>query len=174
MNTRWWGAVLMAAMAFGSAHAQQPVSEAAVKAAYLYKFLAYVEWPPGAVALPDGTLVIGVAGADAVLAELQAVVTGRVVNGHPVAARRVSDADGLAGVHAVFLGRSAAVAPLVEALRTRPVLVVTEATLAAGGMLNFVMIDGRIRFEASPLAAERVGLKLSARLLGVAERVVGP
>jgi hypothetical protein len=57
-------------------------------------------------------------------------------------------------------------------LRGRSILVVAEDGLEPGVMLNFVPIGGRVRFEAAPVAAERVGLKLGARLLAVAERVV--
>jgi hypothetical protein len=171
---RMWGAVLMAAVALASAHAQPSASEAAVKAAYLYKFLAYVEWPPSALPSSDAPLVVGVAGADAVFAELQGVIAGRQVNGHPVSARRLKEGDSLDGLHMAFVGPRPGAARLIEQLRSRPVLVVTETGLASGGMLNFVAVDGRLRFEASPLAAERAGIKLSARLLGVAERVVSP
>jgi hypothetical protein len=162
-----------AVVGFG-ARAQQPATEAAIKAAYLYKFLAFVDWPPAALPADGTPMVVGVLGADAVAAELLALIAGRTVNGHPVVARRLAETDSLDGLHVVFVGRASSPAKLVERLKGRPVLVVTETGLQAGSMLNFVPVDGRIRFEAAPLAAERAGLKLGARLLAVAERVVAP
>ena len=50
-------------------------------------------------------------------------------------------------------------------------LVVSDKGLADGAMLGFVIVDGRVGFEASPAAAAQAGLKLGARLLAVAERV---
>jgi hypothetical protein len=147
-------------------------SEAAVKAAYLLKFPAYVDWPAAAFDSPDAAQVIGVLGAEKVLAELEWLVVGRRVNGHPVLARRVLPGDSLDGVHVLHVGPGMRVPPLLGL----PVLVVTDAPngLLEQGVLNFVTVDRRVRFEASVAAAERAGLKLSARLLAVAERVVMP
>ena len=79
------------------------------------------------------------------------------------------------GLHVVFIGRAVRQPErLIERLRGRPVLIVMEgvASLDAGAMLSLVPVGGRIRFEASPMLAERAGLKLGARLLALAERVV--
>jgi hypothetical protein len=152
----------------------QPVTEVAVKAAYLYKFLPYVDWPPSALPDADTPLVIGVFGADAVARELERIISGKQVNGHPVVARRIAEGETLEGLHVLFVGRGAAHQRLMERVRGRPVLVVTDSNLDAGGMLNFIPVDGRIRFEAAPAAAERAGIKLGSRLLAVAERVVSP
>jgi hypothetical protein len=165
------------ALVAGSAAAQAPLqpTEAGVKAAYVYRFLAHVDWPPSAFATPDEPVAIGVAGADEVGEELQRVVAGRQVNGRAVTARRVADDEPLEGLHVLFIGRTVRQpARLVERLRGRPVLIVMDSAsgLEAGAMLSLVPVGGRIRFEASPMSAERVGLKLGARLLALAERVV--
>ncbi len=76
----------------------------------------------------------------------------------------------------VFIGKElgGSAAAVVAAYQGRPVLTVTELPRGAeaGAMLNFIDIDNRIRFEASPAAAEQGGLKLSSKLLAVAERVM--
>lgn len=148
-------------------------SEVGVKAAFLYKFLGFVDWPATVLSAADAPLVVGVIGDDGVGAELQAIVAGRRVNGRPVIARQLSPGDEMDGLHAVFLGRGVQ-ARVLDRLRGRAILVVAEGGLEPGVMLNFVPVAGRVRFEAAPLAAERVGLKLGARLLSVAERVVQP
>ena len=165
-------AVLLAGAVLGKPlQAREQATEASVKAAFLYKFLAYVDWPSAVLAATNSPLVIGVLGADALSTELQAITAGRQVNGRPVVTRRLALADPLEGLHAVFVGRSAPPGAL-ERLRGRSILVVAEDGLEPGVMLNFVPVAGRVRFEAAPVAAERVGLKLGARLLAVAERVV--
>lgn len=157
------------------ANAQQ-ATDASVKAAYLYNFLPYVDWPPSSLTAVEVPLVVGVVGNDAVRAELQAIVAGRQVHGRPVTVRAISESDPPDGLHAVFVGRDANLPRFLDRVRGRPILVVTDSAQGrdAGSMLNFVPVQGRIRFEASPAAAERAGLKLGSRLLAVAERVLTP
>jgi hypothetical protein len=156
----------------------QAASAASVKAAYLYKMLGYVDWPPASFAQDDAPQVIGVLGDDAVYAELLQIVAGRRVNSRAVVARRLVAGDAVDDLHELFVGRgaSANLAGWLPGLRGRPVLVVTDAPsgLTESSVLNFVLVDGHVRFEASIPAAERSGLKLSSRLLAVAERVVAP
>lgn len=171
------GWLAFAALALGAVPAgTQEALESSVKAAYLYKFLTYVDWPPSAFASADAPQVIGVIGADDVLAELQRLVAGRTVNGHPLVATRIAPGDSVELLHVLYIGRAARAAAALRAVPGKPVLTVTDAPsgLAEGGVLNFLLVHGRVRFEASLPAAERAGLKLSARLLAVAERVVTP
>lgn len=158
----------------GLAGAQTAASEAGVKAAYLFKFLAYVEWPTTALPVAGAPFVIGVVEAEAVHEDLLLAVAERQVSGHPVVVRKLLRDDNLDGVHALFIGRGAARARWLERVKGRPLLLVTDAAqgLESGSMINFVTADGRVRFEASQAAAEGAGLRLSARLLAVAERVV--
>jgi len=154
----------------------QQAADASVKAAYLYNFLPYVEWPAASLPAAEQPLVVGVAGAEALRHELKAVVASRHVRGHPIAVRALAENDPLDGLHAVFVGSDANLARWLERLRGRPLLVITDGAPGweAGGMLNFVPVRGRIRFEAAPAVAERSGLKLGSRLLAVAERVATP
>lgn len=158
------------------AAAQVPARESAVKAAFLYKFGGFVEWPAAALPRADSPLVIGVSGDDEVAADLEQLATGRSVEGRPLLVRRLADAGPFPGVHILFLGTRREVR-LREAIDAAagPVLVVTDqpAGLRAGAVLNFVEDVGRIRFAASLRAAEARGLKLSSRLLAVATFVEG-
>jgi YfiR/HmsC-like len=157
------------------AQAQAPL-EASVKAAYLYKFLAYVEWHPPTPQADDAPVVVGVLGADAVHSELQEVAAGRHVGARPLVVRKLAAGDSLNGLHALFVGREHALAPVARTLQRRQVLLVADVPggLADGAVINFIVLAGRVRFEASQAAAERAGLKLSSRLLSVAERVQAP
>lgn len=165
----------LAAMA--AARAADTASEASIKATYIYKFLAYVDWPAQAFATPDAPQVIAVLQADGVLAELQQLAAARspLAGGRRLVVRRVSADEPLDGVHVLHIGRGAHPAD-PAALRRWPLLVVTDnpAGMSSYAALNFIIVDRRVRFEASQAAAEQAGLKLSSRLLAVAERVVVP
>lgn len=153
-------------------------SEAQVKAAYLVKFPGFVDWPSQAFRAPGASFVIGVAAAEAVLQELQPLLQGRRLAGRNTELRRIGLGAAFGELQMLFVGAEARRdgPALLAACRELPVLTVTEAPWGppAGAMLNFVQRDGRVRFEAAPAAGERVGVKLSARLLGVAERIVEP
>jgi hypothetical protein len=146
--------------------------EQRVKAAFLYQFAGYVEWPPGAFAQPGTAVTIAVLGADAVASELSQVVTGRTIGGRPVAVKRVKPGESLAGVHILFVGR-AENERLGQLAQSKAMLTVTEAdgALTQGSMINFILIDRRVRFEIALDSAEKSGLKLSSRLLAVAQQV---
>jgi hypothetical protein len=154
----------------------QAARESAVKAAFLYNFAGFVEWPAGTFQRGDEAVVIGVWGNDAVAADLEQIAPRRTVEGRPVAVRRLRDEDELSGVHVLLLGaaREQRVRELAVAA-AGPVLVVTEQDdgLRLGGVLNFVAEDGKVRFAASLPAAQARGLRLSARLLALAQSVEG-
>ena len=147
--------------------------ERGVKAAFLYKFVAYVTWPEGSFARSDAPVVIGVAGDDALVAALREVIASRSVEGRPLVVRRVQDADTLGGLHILFVGRdeAARLSELARALANQPVLLVSEneGALEQGSAINFVLAEGRVKFDIAPDAAERRGIKLSSRLLTVAQ-----
>jgi hypothetical protein len=171
--------LVLAALLWGvvPAWAQQPqASEAAVKAAFLYRFAAYVEWRQEALGAPGAPFLIGVAGSEEVAAELEQLVKGRPINNRPVAVRRMKEGEGISGVHMLFVaGRDAArIRALSRAARPASTLLVSEAAggLEAGSVINFVPMDDRVGFEVSIEAAERSGLKVSSRMLGVALRVL--
>jgi hypothetical protein len=167
---------VLAALA-NSALAQESaaVVERQVKAAFLYKFGGYVTWPQNAFARPDSPLVIAVAGADALAEDLGKTVAGRTVGDRPVTVRRVARGDSLSGIHMLFVGSAAGrLADFIDPVRGRPVVVVTESEpWPAGSIINFVVIDNRVRFDVAIDAAEQNGLRLSALLLSVARQVRG-
>lgn len=166
-----------AAMALAlSAAAQTPVSEEAVEAAYLHKFPGFVEWPAEAFKSPSSPIVIGLVDAPKVLDELTKLARGRLVLNRPVEARAVDNHELPPDLHVLFIGKGskADVKQLIEEARRAHVLVVTNVPdgLELGGVLDFVRIDGRVRFAASLPAANKTGIKLSSKLLSVASKVV--
>lgn len=161
---------------FGSTqaiHAGQ-VTELTVKAAYLCKFAGYVEWPRG----PDddvAALTIGVLESPAMAEELVRITAGRTLNERPVNVRPIVAGESMAGLHILFIGArdSRHLDQLLQPAQEMPILIVTEATgaLMEGSIINFTIDQQRVRFEVSLPAAQRNGLKLSSRLLAVAQRV---
>jgi len=158
------------------AQADAQADEYRVKAAFLYKFGGYIEWPSGSFARADSPVTIGVMGADALAEELAQIVAGRNVNGRPVLVRRLRPGDPIAGLHMLFIGRSDSgrLAEILAAARGRALLTVTESedALELGSMINFVVVEDKVRFDVAPPPSESGNLKISARLLGVARKVV--
>jgi len=168
-------AVLLAAMSAERAWAQEFSSaEYRIKAAYLCRFGNYVDWPPAAFASEDSPFTIGVLGPQAVADEITVAARGQMASGRPIAVRRLAPGDPVEGLHLLFVARAAGLANVLAAVKERPVLTVTEAEGdAAGAVVNFVIVDDKVKFDVSLPAAERSGLKVSARLLGVARQVAG-
>jgi hypothetical protein len=170
--------LVLAALACASfaAAAQGEVQASAnnVKAAFLFKFGSYVEWPPGAMAKGEA-FTIGLVEADALADELARLVKGRNVGGHPVQVRKLRVGDALDGLDVVYIGRVGRerLTALLASLRAQPTLAVTESdgALELGSMINFVVVDGKLRFDVALAAARAGSLKISSRLLGVARNV---
>lgn len=157
-----------------SAYAQTDnrAAEVQIKAAFLYKFGDFVQWPPPAFPAAETPFAIGVLGADDLAAALESLVVNRTVQGRPIVVRRVRRGDPLAGLHVLFIGQ--AVPETLSAARGHALLTVTdsEGAIAQGAMINFVAEAERVRFDVALPSAERGQLKISSRLLAVARRVI--
>jgi hypothetical protein len=172
---------LLAQLAAMPALAQEALTEAVaarrVQAAYLYRFAGYVQWPDAALPQPDSPIHIGIWGDDALADDLAHLVAQRTVNGHRIKVRKIRDGDSFAGLQILYIGRErgARMAEALSALPARGTLVVTDSAsaLQQGSAINFLMVDGQVRFEASPQAAEARGVTLSSRLLAVSQNLSG-
>jgi hypothetical protein len=146
--------------------------ERQVKAAYLFKFGNYVEWPEGTFANADTPLKIGVMDADALADDLAQMAAGHSINGRAVTIRKFRRDDPITDVNVLFIGGSSnRLTEILAALKGRPVLTVTESenALTLGSMINLVIVEGKVRFEVAPKPAN---LGISARLLAAAHRVL--
>jgi hypothetical protein len=147
-----------------------------IKAAFLYKFAAYVEWPPEAFAREESPIVIGVAGSDAIARELEQTVPGRRVGARAVQVRRLARGEKTGDCcQILFIGSGdrGRTEELLALAQGHPVLTVTdaEAQHPKGSVINFLVADDKLRFDISREAAERNGLQLSSQLLRVARQV---
>ncbi len=166
-------ALLGAAAALGQG---ERASEAQIKAAFIYKFGGFIEWPANAFARADSAFSIGVLGADGVASELERVVAGRTIQGRSVGVRKLKRGDSLSGLHLLFVGQSEAarLGDLLAGAKGQSLLVVTETedALTRGSMINFITVEDKVRFDVALPPAERGQLKISARLLAVARKVI--
>ncbi|HEY1604389.1 MAG TPA: YfiR family protein [Allosphingosinicella sp.] len=167
-----WAAAALAALALpcASPAAAQP-SETAVKAAFLTKFPAYVDWPASPRMAPNAPIILCILGNDPFGRTIDEAVRGQQVDGHPIALRRMAGAPGAEACRIAFVDGNGAhgTADMLRALQGRPVLTVTDGRDGPErGMIHFVVDGGRVRFHIDRAAAESCGLTLSARLLAIA------
>ena len=153
------------------ARAADPVSENAVKADYLSKFAAFVQWPASAFDGPAAPLAICIAGPDPFDQILDEKVRGQHVNGHPLIVRHGEAIRSGMPCHILFVGGEAP-AEALRAINHEPVLTVTDsATSGTGGMIQFMTAAGRVRFTIDQAAAEESGVTISSKLLELAVTV---
>jgi hypothetical protein len=150
-----------------------------VKAAFIYNFGKFVEWPDAAFASANAPLVIGVLGGDPFHGDCERIVANKSINGHPVIVRQISHPVGagqapgysdLKGCHILFINASESgnLPDILDALKDTSVLTVTDDLdhfAASGVIVNFVMENGSVHFEINDDAAGRAGLKISSKLL---------
>jgi hypothetical protein len=164
-------ALLLLAVASRSAFAQTPL-EVAVKATDLYKFAAFVEWPPAAFAGPAEPAVLCISGDDPFGPLLDQAVRGQRIGDRPIVVMRLDRVDKGAACTILFAAASRRQPPAeaLDKVRGQPVLTVTDdaGDPNARGMIDFVLRDGRVRFRIDPRAAERSGLMISSKLLSLA------
>ena len=165
----------LAVFAAAAPEAGQDPLEHEVRAVYLYNFARYITWPAESFAHARAPVRICVMGADPFGDALDRAVAGETINGRPLEAVRIGPQEALRGCHMLYVASSddrrvnAALAPA----QGRPLLTVGEHDrfLDRGGMIRFRRIDNRVRFDINLRAVERNGLRISARLLGVAADV---
>lgn len=148
-----------------------------VKAAFLYNFLKFVEWPASTFGNPESPFVLCVLGHDPFEGALEETIRDRPVSGRSCLVRILADRRDLSGCHVVFasLFGEAEIAEVIQRASRLPVLTVgeTDRFEQAGGIIRFVVEENRVRFVINAAAARRAGLRLSSRLLGIARSVTG-
>jgi hypothetical protein len=158
------------------AGAQEP-SEYEVKAAFLFNFSKFVEWPEGSFASAADRISICVLGQDPFGALLEHAVRDKRVNGREIAIQKTASVSRVAGCHILFIASSEQdrLDEILGRLADRPVLTVSDAESAAerGSIIGLTLDDKRVRFEVHLNAARRARLKLSSQLLKVAVRLIG-
>jgi len=157
--------------------AQENLSEYQVKAAYLFNFLKFVEWPKDAFTDPLAPIVIGVVGKDPFGDALPQVVIGKTVQGRDLVIRIYHAGEDLRGAHILFISSSERkrIPAILSSLRGSCVLTVADTTgfLEAEGMIQFLTENDRVRFAINVDATNQAKLKVSSKLLSLAKVMGG-
>jgi hypothetical protein len=169
-------AVIAVACMLGGAESPSPTASQ-VKAAFLYNFAKFVEWP--ADVLPESSTEMGlcILGEDPFGADLDDTIQGKSVNGRGIEIKRFRTLHALKGCHVLFISSSEwhRLPKILEDLKGESLLTVGEMTRFAklGGIINFAMEENKVRFEINIDAAERARLRISSRLLKLAKVIRG-
>jgi len=154
---------------------EREVAEYEVKAAYLYNFAKFVEWPPEVFGGPETPLTICILGEDPFGAAMNAIKR-KTFGTRKVAVKQVHDVQEAKGCQVLFISASEEerLQQTLEALGHAGVLTISDMRrfVQAGGMINFIMKDDKVRFSINAAAARRAGLKINSQLLSLAVTVM--
>jgi hypothetical protein len=144
-----------------------------LKAAFVYRFPQFVEWPPAAFDGQD-SLHVCVSAPNPFGNTLEELVAGETMNGRRLVVREVGRSTDIGGCHVLFVPAAAQSERLLQAAKGSVLTIGESPTfLDEGGIINLRVVDRRVRFEVNAVAAERAGLKLSSQLLRLAMVVRG-
>jgi hypothetical protein len=163
------------AWAFGSQDGEDDIGasgEYQVKAAFLFNFAKFVDWPSRKFTEADSPLIIGIVGSDPFGGLLEEQVQDQHINDRTVIVRHIASMEELRKCHIVFICRSELerLGPILSEVRGDNVLTVgeTDKFISRGGMINFVMVGGSVHFQIIDSAARHAGLKISSKLASLA------
>ena len=173
-----WLRVLLCLMAgtlsltFEKVQAQASATkEYQVKAAFLYNFAQFVEWPSNTFANAEAAFGIGILGDDPFGKALDETVRGESIQNHRLIIQRSQRIEDLQACQIIFISKSekGRVAEILSKLGARKILTVSELQgfASRGGVINFYLEGNKVRFEINPATAQREGLKISSQLLNL-------
>ncbi len=153
----------------------EEVSEYQIKAAFLYNFARFVEWPPEKSGEAGDPLAICIVGENPFGNTLDELIKNKAISGRQLVVRRLKVGQSARDCQVAFISSSEKkhMQSFLESLEGASVLTVgdVEGFAAMGGVINFTMEESRVRFEVNLDAAERAGLKISSKLLSLAKIV---
>jgi len=154
-----------------------PPTEYQIKAAFIFNFARFVEWPAGAFAGTTSPLVIGILGENPFRNDLQRTIGDKTVDDHPLVIKELRSQAEATNCHILFISSSEKprLPQILKVVNGTSVLTVGEMErfTETGGMINFVQEGSKIRFQINNEAATGAGLKISSKLLNLALRPGG-
>lgn len=159
-----------------SVYAQsREASEYQIKAAFLYNFAKFVEWPPEKSGGAGGPITICIVGENPFGNILDELTTGKTINGRPVLISRLKPGQDLKGCQIAFISSAERnqFKSIFQNANRADVLTVgeTDGFAALGGVIDFIREEGKVHFEVNVDAAQRTNLKISSKLLSLARIV---
>lgn len=156
------------------AHAE-PNKEYQIKAAFIFNFAQFVQWPDQAFSSSDSPFYIGILGDDPFGSLLEKTIQGESIDQHKLVVRRSQSFEDLKNCQLLFISKSEEdhLSEILSKVDTRPVLTVSEMSRFCqnGGAIGFYLQGNKVRFEINPRAAQRGGLKISSQLLSLGKIV---
>jgi YfiR/HmsC-like len=150
-------------------------SEYELKAAFLFNFAKFIEWPPGAFLDPKSPMILCTFNDDAFGVVLDEVVRAKAINGREIVVRQMKKAEALTACQVVFVGtaENKRLPELLEALKDSTTLFVSDipGSAARGGGIEFYLEDNKMRFSINVDAVQRAHLAISSKLLTLARIV---
>jgi YfiR/HmsC-like len=160
-----------------SAETQTQSDEYRVKAAFLFHFAQFVDWPPESLGAGSRPLVFCTVGEQAVPDALESTVEGKQIGTHSIKVQHLRETDDLRTCQLLFIliRDKKHVATILAGLQNAAILTVGQSDdfIQQGGMIGFCLQDSKIRFDINLRASQRANLKISSRLLLLAKSVVG-
>jgi hypothetical protein len=171
----WLGLALVIGGFSGAPAQGQPVDEYQVKAAFLYNFAKFVEWPPQAFLSASAPLTICVLGPNPFGRSIEEAVDGKVVDDRKLVVRQFADVRQVNGCHILFVSspERKSLRAILGELRESAILTVgeTQGFTAEGGVISLELEGERVRFEVNLYAASQQKLRISSKLLSLARIV---
>lgn len=167
--------LLTASSGFAAPTSAPSAPEYKIKAAFLFNFVRFVEWPGETAG--NRQVILGVVGSDAAFSEIRDSLNGRMAGNRSIAVRRVRIPDEVKAVSLLYVtGNSEGTARrFSEVAANRPVLTVTEYDrfpgVGVGSIVNFFIAEDSVRFAVDVTALERSSIKMSSQMLQFASIV---
>lgn len=153
----------------------QVLSDYQVKAAYLYNFAKFIQWPAEAFASDQSPLLLCIVGEDPFGPSLDGIAQGKTINGHAFVVRRTTNLDDIKVCQIIFTGSSdkRKISAVLQRLKGSSTLAVGESRDFAGmgGGIQFYLENDRVRFSINVDALQRAHLTASSKLLALAKIV---
>ena len=171
------GIMLASLLSLGTARGDEPpLTESKLKAAYLFNFAKFVEWPPEAFADANSPITIGILGENPFGSDLESIIRDKVINNRTIVIKLMRSVTEATNCQVLFISASVKnkIPEMISGLGQASILTVgdTDRFVETGGMINFVKEGSKIRFEINEAAAKRAGLKISSKLLSLASRTI--
>ncbi len=154
----------------------QAITETQVKAAYLYNFAKFVNWPDGTFATVQDPIRLCVLRDESFRGQLDQIVKGKNIAGHPVLVIGIQNGQQARSCHELFIGsaQDQDSGQILESLKVAGVLTIGEGRgfVQEGGIISFIMQGNHVRFQVNQKAANQARFRLSSQLLSVAQAVI--
>lgn len=155
--------------------AQTPPTEYQIKAAFIYNFARFVDWPTQAFASDTSPMIIGVLGKNVFGDDIEQIIGGRDIQGHPLEFKEFNSVADVTNCQVLFISPSEKnhLPKILDRLGNTNILTVGEADdfLDEGGIIHLLIVEDKVRFEINNQAAKKAGLTISSKLLSLAVKV---